>query len=197
MKFIHTADIHLDSPLVGLQGYEGAPVAEIRGATRRAFQNLVELAAAEKVDIILIAGDLYDGDWKDYNTGLFFSAQMARLRDEGIRVVIISGNHDAASQITKHLRVPENVTVLSVRSPETLMIEELGLAIHGQGYPVRAVTDDLAGAYPPAAPHHVNIGLLHTSLDGREGHEPYAPTTVSALLAKGYDYWALGHVHAR
>ncbi len=197
MKFIHAADIHLDSPLVGLQSYAGAPVEEIRGATRRALQNLVELAAAEKVDFILIAGDLYDGDWKDYNTGLFLSAQMARLRDEGIRVFIISGNHDAASQITKHLRVPENVKHLSVRSPETVMIEELGLAIHGQGYPVRAVTEDLTGAYPPAAAHHFNIGLLHTSLDGREGHEPYAPTNAAALLAKGYDYWALGHVHAR
>lgn len=177
MKFIHAADIHLDSPLVGLQFYEGAPVEEVRGATRRALENLVELAAAEKVDFVLLAGDLYDGDWKDYNTGLFLSHQMSRLREEGIRVFIISGNHDAASQITKHLRMPDNVKTLSVRHPETDRIEKLGLAIHGQGYAVRAVTDDLAGGYPLASPHHFNIGLLHTSLDGREGHESYAPTT--------------------
>jgi DNA repair protein SbcD/Mre11 len=197
MKFIHAADIHLDSPLVGLQFYEGAPVEEIRGATRRALQNLVELAAAEKVDFVLLAGDLYDGDWKDYNTGLFLSNQMSRLREEGIRVFIISGNHDAASQITRHLRMPENVKALSVRNPETVLIEELGVAIHGQGYPARAVTEDLAGGYPLASPHHFNIGLLHTSLDGREGHEAYAPTNIAGLLSKGYDYWALGHVHAR
>jgi DNA repair exonuclease SbcCD nuclease subunit len=197
MKFLHAADIHLDSPLVGLQFYEGAPVEEIRGATRRALQNLVELAAAEKVDFVLIAGDLYDGDWRDYNTGLFLSAQMARLREEGIPVFIIAGNHDAASQITKHLRMPENVKALSVRHPETVTIEKLGLAIHGQGYASRAVTDDLAAGYPPALPHHLNIGLLHTSLDGREGHESYAPANVSSLLSRGYDYWALGHVHAR
>lgn len=197
MKFIHAADIHLDSPLVGLQFYEGAPVEEIRGATRRALENLVDLAAAEKVDFVLLAGDLYDGDWKDYNTGLFLCNQMARLREEGIRVFIISGNHDAASQITRHLRMPDNVTSLSVRHPETVKIEKLGLAVHGQGYASRAVTDDLAGGYPLALPHHFNIGLLHTSLDGREGHEPYAPTSVGSLLTKGYDYWALGHVHAR
>lgn len=197
MKFIHAADIHLDSPLIGLQLYEGAPVEEIRGATRRAFENLVELAAAEKVDFVLLAGDLYDGDWKDYNTGLFLSNQMSRLREEGIRVFIISGNHDAASQITKHLRMPDNVKALSVRNPETVKIEKLGLAIHGQGYAARAVTDDLVGGYPPASPHHFNIGLLHTSLDGREGHESYAPASVGSLLSKGYDYWALGHVHVR
>jgi DNA repair exonuclease SbcCD nuclease subunit len=98
MKFIHAADIHLDSPLVGLRFYEGAPVDEIRGATRRAFQNLIELAITEKVDFILIAGDLYDGDWKDYNTGLFFLKEMAKLRDHGIRVFMISGNHDATSR---------------------------------------------------------------------------------------------------
>ena len=197
MKFIHAADIHLDSPLVGLQFYEGAPVEEIRGATRRALENLVELAAAEKVDFVLFAGDLYDGDWKDYNTGLFLCNQMSRLREEGIRVFVISGNHDAASQITRHLRPPDNVKSLSVRHPETVKIEELGLAVHGQGYASRAVIDDLAGGYPLASPHHFNIGLLHTSLDGREGHESYAPTSVGGLLSKGYDYWALGHVHAR
>ena len=197
MKFIHAADIHLDSPLVGLQFYEGAPVDEVRGATRRALENLIELAVAEKVDFVLLAGDLYDGDWKDYNTGLFLSNQMSRLREEGIRVFIISGNHDAASQITRHLRMPDNVKFLSVRNPETVKIEKLGLAIHGQGYAARAVTEDMAGGYPLASPHHFNIGLLHTSLDGREGHESYAPTNVSSLLSKGYDYWALGHVHAR
>lgn len=197
MKFIHAADIHLDSPLVGLQLYEGAPVEEIRGATRRALENLVDLAAAEKVDFVLLAGDLYDGDWKDYNTGLFLSNQMTRLREEGIRVFIISGNHDAASQITKHLRIPDNVKAFSVRNPETVRIDEIGLAIHGQGYASRAVTDDLAVGYPPASSHHFNIGLLHTSLDGREGHESYAPASVGSLLSKGYDYWALGHVHAR
>ena len=197
MKFIHSADIHLDSPMIGLQQYEGAPVEEVRDAPRKALVNLIDLAASEKVDFVLVAGDLFDGDWKDYNTGLFLSAQMARLKDEGIAVFIVSGNHDAASRITKHLRMPDNVKLFSVREPETIFLEKLGVAIHGQGYASRAVSDDLAAGYPKALPHCFNIGLLHTSLDGRPGHEAYAPTSSAGLVSKGYDYWALGHVHAR
>jgi len=79
-RFIHAADIHLDSPLRGLDRYDGAPVEEIRGATRRALENLVDVCLAERVAFLLIAGDIYDGDWKDYNTGLFFHRQMSRLR---------------------------------------------------------------------------------------------------------------------
>jgi DNA repair protein SbcD/Mre11 len=108
LRFIHAADIHLDSPLKGLEQYEGAPVDEIRGATRRALENLVDLAIDREVDFLLIAGDLYDGDWKDHNTGLFFVAQMHRLREADIPVVMISGNHDAANKMTRTLRLPDN-----------------------------------------------------------------------------------------
>ena len=197
IKFIHTSDIHLDSPLRGLEYYEGAPVDSIRGATRQAFKNLVELAISEKVDFILIAGDLYDGDWKDYNTGLFFASQMSKLREAGIRVFIVSGNHDAASQISRRLRMPENVKVFSAKKPETFTIDDLDIAIHGQSFARQAITEDISAAYPDAITGHFNIGILHTSAAGREGHEPYAPCSVEGLLSKGYDYWALGHVHKR
>jgi DNA repair exonuclease SbcCD nuclease subunit len=197
LRFLHAADVHLDSPLRGLERYEGAPVEEIRGATRRAFENLVALAIEESVDFVLLAGDIYDGDWRDYNTGLFFSGQMGRLNDHGIPVFLIAGNHDAASQITKALRAPPNLSVFATRAPETWVLEHLGVAIHGQGFPSRAVTDDLSRAYPQGDPALFNIGLLHTSLDGRPGHEPYAPCTADGLRAKGYQYWALGHVHQR
>ena len=197
LRFLHAADIHLDSPLRGLEGYEGAPVAAIRGATRRAFANLVSLAIEEQVAFLLLAGDLYDGDWKDYNTGLFFAAQMGRLREAGIAVFLVAGNHDAASQITRALRPPPNVKVFSTRAPETAVLEPLGVAIHGQGFSHPTVSEDLAARYPPAVPHLWNIGLLHTSLDGRPGHARYAPTTAAALLSRGYQYWALGHVHQR
>lgn len=195
LKFLHAADVHLDSPLRGLERYDGAPVEEIRGATRRAFENLVDLALAEEVAFLLLAGDLYDGDWKDYNTGLFFAAQMRRLDEAGVRAFVISGNHDAASQITKVLRPPANVRVLSTKRPETVVLEDLAVAIHGQGFASAAVSDDLAAGYPAAIPHLFNIGLLHTSLDGRPGHAPYAPCTVDGLRSRGYQYWALGHVH--
>ena len=197
MKFLHAADIHLDSALHGLERYDGAPVDEIRSATRRAFDNLVEVAIDEKVDFVLLAGDIYDGDWKDYNTGLYFVERMARLRDAGIRVFMVAGNHDAASQITKHLRLPENVKMFTTSKPEKIVLDDLAVAIHGQSFASRAVKEDISQAYPQGDPQLFSIGLLHTCLDGKPGHEPYAPCTVDGLRSKGYQYWALGHVHKR
>lgn len=200
MQFIHAADIHLDSPLRGLERYEGAPVEEIRGATRRALENLVRLATDREVDFVLIAGDLYDGDWQDHNTGLFFVQQMQRLREADIPVVMISGNHDAANRMTKSLRLPDNVALLDHRQPETARshrLTELGVAVHGQSFASPKEFGNLARAYPEAVPGMFNIGLLHTSLQGYEGHEPYAPCTPDDLRQKGYHYWALGHVHQR
>lgn len=196
-KFLHAADIHLDSPLVGLERYEGAPVDQIRGATRQAFEKLVDLAIDEGAAFVLLAGDLYDGDWKDYNTGLFFISQMVRLKGAEIRVFVIAGNHDAGSTITKALQPPDNVKRFSTRKPETAVLDDLGVAIHGQGFPTRSVTEDLSARYPDPVPDLFNIGMLHTSLNGRPGHEPYAPCSVDGLRSRGYQYWALGHVHAR
>jgi len=195
-KLIHAADLHLDSPLVGLERYEGAPVSELRRATRDALDRLVELCVAERADVLVIAGDLFDGSWRDYSTGLFLCERMARLRDAGVEVVWIRGNHDAASRLRKHLRMPENVRELSHAKPESVRFEELNLVVHGQGFPEAAVKEDLTRAYPAPVAGAVNVGLLHTALDGREGHAPYAPCTLTKLVDRGYDYWALGHVHA-
>jgi len=195
--FLHAADIHLDSPLKNLAVREGAPVEIIRGAARRAFDNLVQLAIDEEVDFLLLAGDLYDGTWRDYNTGLFFIDRMRRLRQVGIRVFLVSGNHDAASRITKALRLPDNVVHFSSSKAQTVQLEELEVAIHGQSYGRRAVSENLALAYPDPVPRLFNIGLLHTALSGRSGHEPYAPCSRDELIHKEYDYWALGHIHQR
>ena len=196
-KFIHAGDIHLDSSLLGLQRYDGAPTERLLGATRQAFKNLVDLAIDEHVSFVLIAGDLYDGDWKDHNTGLFLVAQMAQLREAEIPVFIIKGNHDAASQITKSLRMPDNVKMFSDTQPESIELGNCGVAIHGQGFTSRAVLSNLATTYPRPLSGLFNIGLLHTSLNGREGHEAYAPCSLHDLVSKQYDYWALGHVHRR
>ncbi|ALG67234.1 metallophosphoesterase family protein [Beggiatoa leptomitoformis] len=197
MKFIHAADIHLDSPLCGLARYEGVPAEQMQSATRRAFINLVDLACTEAVDFLLIAGDLYDVDWKDYNTGLFFNQQMSRLREANIPVFIVLGNHDAGNSITKQLRLPDNVKEFSTTHPETVILEKIGVAIHGQSFATKAVTEDLSADYPTAIAGYYNIGLLHTAVNGREGHANYAPCSLQGLLAHGYDYWALGHVHNR
>ncbi|MBL7647407.1 MAG: DNA repair exonuclease [Candidatus Hydrogenedentes bacterium] len=194
-KFIHAADLHLDSPLRGLAQYEGAPQEALRGATRRALENLVHVALEEEVDFVLIAGDVYDGDWLDHNTGLFFTRQMARLRDAKIPVYLISGNHDAQSVVTKSLQLPDNIHRFPTKKAATMHLEDIGVAIHGQGFATRAVTVDLSANYPIAVPGVYNIGLLHTSLTGYEGHDNYAPCTVEGLRKPGYDYWALGHIH--
>lgn len=197
MKLLHAADLHIDSPLRGLASYEGAPAEELRTASRRALENLVELATAESVDAVLFAGDVYDGDWPDYQTGLFFARQMSLLREAGIPAYLVYGNHDAQNRMTRRLRLPDNVHVLETEGPETIRDENLGLAVHGQGFGHRDVTDNLALAYPAPCAGLFNVGLLHTALTGREGHDTYAPCTVEHLAGKGYDYWALGHVHTR
>ena len=197
MKIVHAADLHIDSPLRGLDRYEGAPVERLRGATRRALENLVALCIEERADVLLLAGDVFDGSWKDYSTGLFFASQMARLREAKVPVVVVRGNHDAASSVVKALRLPENVYELGSRKPETRVLENAGIVVHGQSFSQRVTSEDLAARYPDRVPGLFNVGLLHTSIDGREGHEPYAPTSIETMRSKGYDYWALGHVHAR
>ena len=194
-RFLHAADPHLDSPLQGLEAHEGAPVDVLRGASRRAFENLVQLAIDEPVDFLVIAGDLFDGDWRDYSTGLFFRGQMTRLQDRGIPVYVIKGNHDAASVISKKLRLPDNVRDFSTRAVESMEVHGLPVVIHGRGFPQRAVPENLASDYPAAVSGKFNLGLLHTSLTGRPGHDTYAPCSEQDLRDKGYGYWALGHVH--
>lgn len=194
-RFLHTADLHLDSPLRGLASREDAGAEILINASRRACEALVQLAISEEVDFVLIAGDIYDGDWKDFGTGLFFRREMARLSATNIPVYLISGNHDAASVITRKLTLPEGVHSFPIQSPSTEELAELPVAIHGMSFPKRAVEENLVPRYPDPIPEKFNIGLLHTSLAGSEGHDTYAPCSLDDLRNKGYDYWALGHIH--
>lgn len=194
-RFIHAADIHLDSPLRGLSFYEAAPVEQLRGATREALKQLVTRAIEDQVSFVVIAGDLYDGSWKDYRTGIFFAQQMGRLAKANIRAYVLYGNHDAESEMTKALKMPDNVHLFSSRSPEIHRLEDLKVALHGRSFPSRAVDENFAASYKSAVKDRYNIGVLHTALEGYVEHPTYAPCTVDELHAKGYDYWALGHVH--
>ncbi|WP_238121161.1 MULTISPECIES: metallophosphoesterase family protein [unclassified Xanthobacter] len=195
-QFLHAADIHLDSPLRGLS-LRGAEAAAFTGASRQALDNLVSTAIAEKVAFVVIAGDIYDGDWRDFSTGHVFVRQMGRLARENIPVFMLRGNHDALSVISRDLPLPENVHNFSVRKVESVELPEIGVVLHGRGFAHRHVPENMALAYPPAREGQFNIGVLHTSLTGREGHEVYAPCTVADLERTGYDYWALGHIHQR
>ena len=197
MKFLHAADLHIDSPLRGLPARDGGLADEVRSATRRAFVNLVDLALSERVDVLLLAGDIYDGEWRDHQTGVFFARELKRLDDGGIRVFIARGNHDAESQISRHVTLPQNVTVFGSRAVETVTLPELGLAVHGWSFDRQAVNENVARRFPAAVAGALNVAVLHTNLDGQPGHDNYAPCSTTDLQASGYDYWALGHVHSR
>ena len=180
----------------GLYQDESAPdVEEIRSAARAALDNLVDLVLSEDAPVLIIAGDLYDGDWKDFSTGLYFAGRMLKLAEEGVRVAVVRGNHDAENKMTRTLPMPENVRIFSSRKPETWILEDLNLALHGQSYPRANVTENLALDYPEPVPGMLNVGILHCLISGAAGHASYAPCTADQLAAKGYDYWALGHVH--
>jgi exonuclease SbcD len=194
-RFIHAADVHLDSPMRGLSEDVPGVAERLRLATREALTALVDAAIERAVDFLIIAGDLYDGDWRDYQTGVFFVRQMNRLASAEIPVYLIHGNHDAQNQMTRSLSLPGNVHVFSHEAAETKTVEAFDVALHGVSYAERAVTHNLVPGYPAPVGGCFNIGLLHTALGGRDGHANYAPCSLDELTAKGYDYWALGHVH--
>ncbi|CDZ37212.1 DNA repair exonuclease [Neorhizobium galegae bv. officinalis] len=194
-RFIHAADLHLGSPFQGL-ALKDAAIAELFiEASRRAFSGLVDQAVERKVDFFIVAGDVYDGDWKDNKIGLFFNREVARLERAGIPVFLLKGNHDAESVITKTITLPKNVSEFPVNKPGSFKLDHLKVALHGQGFAERSAVENLSLAYPKPEQGWFNIGVLHTSLTGREPHAPYAPCSVEDLRSRGYDYWALGHVH--
>lgn len=197
-RMIHAADIHLDSPLRGLGRLGDAGLAaELRAATRRAYDNLVQLCLDERADLLVIAGDIYDGDWRSYETGEYFVRGLRTLRDSDVEVAVVWGNHDAESSITKRLTMPDGVRVLSTAEPESVDFADLGIVVHGQGYPVRDVLDNLVQHYPHRRDGWVNVGVLHTGVQGVAGHAKYAPCTIAELTGCGYEYFALGHIHER
>lgn len=196
MKILHAGDVHLDSALAGLSAHDDAPLDLLRGATRHAFTGLIDLALAERVDFLLLPGDLFDTGWKDFSTGIYFMRQVARLHEAGIPVLLLRGNHDSDEDMTRSLAPPPNLYIFGVKEPQTFRfaVDGLDVAIHGQSFRKAATTDNLAANYRPE-PGCFNIALLHTALGGYAEHVPYAPCTLNELKNAGMNYWALGHVH--
>ena len=197
-RFVHTADIHLDSPLRSL-ALRNRDLAELVGdASRQTFVSIVDLCLAEHVDALVIAGDLYDGDQTSMKTARFLAAQMTRLHQAGIRVFKIRGNHDALSRISKQLVFPDTVTIFGGRAQSVLQTAGgLDVLFHGLSFASPKAPDSLLPRYPAAREGAVNIGIMHTSLAGSPGHDVYAPCGVADLHGHGFDYWALGHIHVR
>ncbi|MEM8712765.1 MAG: DNA repair exonuclease, partial [Planctomycetota bacterium] len=197
-RFLHAADLHLDSPMRGLSEYEGAPAGRLRDATRATFQRLVGLALEHEVAFLILAGDLFDVEWNDFSSGLWLQRELRRLTAEGIHVFIVRGNHDAESRVSSRLTWPEGITEFGSKKAQSKVLEAIGVAVHGQSYADQHVSENLALGYPDATPGLFNVGVLHTSLEGGyQGHDPYAPCSLGDLRSRGYDYWALGHIHKR
>ena len=195
MKILHTADIHLDSPLRSLALREPGLRDRIQTASRTALTRIVDVALAEDVAALLIAGDLFDGAERSARTAAFLALQLDRLRERGIRVFYIKGNHDAENPLTGELSLPDNVHVFDGRGSKVQLAD--GLWIHGVSFSGRHAPNSLLPKFPAPVEGAINVAMLHTSLGGAEGHDPYAPCSVGELTAAGFDYWALGHVHRR
>lgn len=197
-RFVHTADIHLDSPLGSLAMRDPDLAALIGDATRQALVGIVDLCIGERVDALIIAGDLYDGDQTSMKTARFLAEQMRRLHEAQIVIYKVRGNHDALSRITHELVLPPSLKLFGGR-PEAveLRMGNLDVAIHGLSFAKPHAPESLLPKYGRPRPGAVNLGIMHTSLAGASGHDPYAPCAVADLHQWGFDYWALGHIHAR
>jgi len=199
-RFIHSADIHLDSPLRSLALRDPALADLIGTATRLAFVRLIETCLEERVDALVLAGDLYDGSQTSMKTARFLADQIGRLHAAGIRTFVIRGNHDALSKITPELVLPDSVKLYRDHAeavPVQRSAVDVPIHIHGVSFAQPDAPESLLGKYKPAVAGSINIGILHTSLGGAAGHDRYAPCSIADLRKTGFEYWALGHIHLR
>lgn len=197
-RFIHTADLHLDTPLRAMAMRDAELAQDIGIASRTAFSGIVDLCIETQVAFLLIAGDLWDREYISTKTPRFLKRELLRLQRAGIGCYIIRGNHDALARQTGELEAPENTLVFGGRA-QTVELEVNGhpVAIHGLSFRDAHVTESLLPRYPAPKPEAFNIGMMHTSLDGSPRHDNYAPCSTADLDGHGYDYWALGHIHRR
>lgn len=194
MRLLHSADLHLDSPLRAQALKNPTLAASLHVASRTALARLIDAAIAHGVDALLLAGDIFDNSVADVTSRAALAAELGRLGRANIPAVLIRGNHDALLDHDRYGPLGSNVTLLTRDAP-TLHIQ--GAAIHGLSFDARHMTHSTLPEYPAPEPGRINVGMMHTSLNGAAGHDPYAPCALADLLAHGYDYWALGHIHKR
>lgn len=197
IRFIHTGDVHLDSPLDQLRKLDRQTAEAVERASRHSFETVVNVALEREVAALVIAGDLFDGPVKDASGALWVDSLLKKLSRAGIAVLLIQGNHDAQSNAARVTKWSAGITNFGISQPATVLLDNCGLAIHGQSFGLREVKEDLAAKYPDPVAGYFNIGLLHTSLSGNAAHDTYAPTSIEVLASRGYQYWALGHIHKR
>ncbi len=195
-KFVHAADLHLDSPL---RARAAGPLQRVfQEATFTAFQRIVDLCLAEEVQFLLIAGDLFEYRDRSVRARLELLRELARLDAAGIRTFIVHGNHDPLSSDPGTLRLPPSAKVFGAAWEEVEVRREgqVLCRVQGVSYPHERVCDDLTPLFSRTGPE-LTIGLLHANVGGSPAHANYAPCSLSDLSRRCLDYWALGHVHTR
>lgn len=196
IKLLHTADLHLDSPLRSLALKDERLREQVQMASRAALERMVRFAIDEGVAALLIAGDLFDGQERSAKTAAYLAGQLERLGAAGIAVFYIKGNHDAENPVTGEIALPGNVHIFDGRGGKQ-QIAGHDVWIHGVSFRDKHAPESLLSKFDAPVAGAVNIAMLHSSLTGAAGHDPYAPCSVAELSAMGFDYWALGHVHKR
>lgn len=201
LRFLHTGDLHLDSPLEGLSAEAPTEVLPVlRNATTDAWRNVVRLAIDERVDFVLVAGDVFEIASPTLLGQARFRDGLAQLAGAGIRSFVVHGNHDPMDgrSWAPSLAFPSAVHRFGTDGVEAVPFLRDGreiARIHGRSYPRPAVTENYAAGFraDPDAPF--SIGLLHANVGNRPDHDNYAPCSIDDLRASGMDYWALGHIH--
>ena len=193
MRLLVSADTHLGSPIRSVALRNPDLGERLKNASRDAFAGIVDLSISEPVDVLVLAGDIFDNGYPDLKTRAFLVAQLSRAAEAGVSTVLIRGNHDALLDHRAHGDLGPNIHLLSKDNPT---VEISGVAFHGLSFDKVRSTKSFLPDYPKPVPGKRNIGLMHTSLDGAPGHDPYAPCSEKDLMAHGYDLWCLGHIHA-
>jgi exonuclease SbcD len=199
LRFIHAADIHLDSPFKGLQSLPAPIRKRIVGSTFVAFDRLIQTAIDEKVDFVLFAGDVFDHSNRSLKAHLHFIKGLEKLAEKNIFSYIVHGNHDPLDGHLWSAQLPEKVHIFSSEDVSCIPFFKEGIemaSIYGMSYPTRHVTENLVHRFQKET-EVFTIGLLHTNCDGSKEHGNYAPCTREELLQSNFDYWALGHIHTR
>lgn len=197
-RFIHCSDLHIDSPFKGLTSQAPALANAMRESTFKAFQNIARLALQEKVDAVLIAGDVFDGADRSLQAQLKFRRILKELSDEGIQSFIVHGNHDPLNSWAHTLEWPEHVTIFPGNKVHRIPVKKEGKNIawiYGISYPQKEVTENLALKFRNDEEEGFSIGLLHANVGHQPGHDNYSPCSINDLVSRNFDYWALGHIH--
>ncbi|MBP1965288.1 metallophosphoesterase family protein [Paenibacillus aceris] len=201
LRFMHAADLHLDSPFKGMSALPERVRERMRESTFGALKELVAAAIQEQVDFVLISGDVYDLSDRSLRAQIRFQKALELLAAKGIPTFIIHGNHDPEDGRAAKLVWPADVHFFACDEVETLTVAKpdrgVIAQIHGISYRNSAVTDNLALQFKAGYEDAAQIALLHTNVDGDPAHDNYAPCSKQDLLKAGMHYWALGHVHTR